>query len=143
MAMKRIFTYLAGFSLLSITTISCTKDAQVESRQQKAVAPQFVNADVPAGQTYVLNLGMGSTVSIQKQALHYQLSEVSKAADGTSVYKYTAAKDYAGSDEVTLQQAVISAVQSSGGGCSSNHYNSNGQTATTFKTIAIKFNVGI
>lgn len=135
--MKRIFTYLAGFSLFIITTLSCSKKDPEEIRQQ-AAAPQVINASVSAGQTYVLNMGTESSVSIKTQALHHQLSEIAMVPDGSTVYKYAAAKGYAGADEVTLQQTITSTAQ--GGGCY-NGNQTNGHTITTVKTIAIKLNV--
>jgi hypothetical protein len=98
--------------------------------------PQVICASVPAGQTYVLNLERGSTVTIKTQALHYQLSEVATAPDGNKFYKYAAAKGYAGTDQVMLQQTITSIAQD--GGC---YGNNNGYTTTTLKTIAVKFNV--
>jgi hypothetical protein len=140
MAMKRIFTYLAGFSLLSITTISCSKEGHDQTSQQRTtsqnVAAQVINAKVPAEQTYVLNLGPESTASIKTQALHYQLSEIATASDGNTIYKYITAKGFSGTDEVTLQQT------NKDGGCNnSNHNHANGYAATSLKTIVIKLNV--
>lgn len=136
--MKRIVTYLACFSLLAITTSSCSKEEHNEITQQAQV-PQVINANVAAGQTYVLNMGAESTVSIKTQALHHQLSEISTALDGSTVYKYAPAKGYTGADEVTLQQTITS-TSGGGGGCY-NGNQTNGHTTTTVKTIAIKFNV--
>ena len=136
--MKSIFTYLGGFFLLSTILLSCSKDVQNETRQQTA-APQIIKATVPAGQTYILNMGTGTTASIVTQALHYQLSEVATAPNGGAVYKYTAGKGYSGADEVTLQQTATYTSQSSGG-CHNNHMNGS-TTTTTFKTVVIKFDV--
>jgi hypothetical protein len=136
--MKRIATYLMGFSLLAITTVSCSKEGHEETRQQAQAAPQVINATVPAGDTYVLNLGTGSSARIKVQALHHQFSEIATAPNGSTVYKYTAAKGFSGADEVTLQQTVTSIVQG-GGGCYGNY--SDNHTTTTVKTIAIKFNI--
>lgn len=140
--MKQLFTYLVGFSLLAITTISCSKEEQNESRPQaQAVAPQqVVSASVSAGQTYFLSMSTGSTASIKTQALHYAVSEIATAPDGSSVYRYSAAKGFAGADEVTLQQTITSTSQ--GGGCSNGNSNhTTEQTTTTYKAITIKFNV--
>lgn len=134
--MKRIATYVACFSLLAITTVSCTKEGHDEMRQQ-VQTPQVMKATVPAGQTYVLNMGTGNTASIRTQALHYQYSDIATAPDGTTVYKYTAAKGFSGADEVTLQQTITSTSQ--GSGCSSSNTDRN--TTTTLKTIVIKFDV--
>ena len=135
--MKRIFTYLTGFSLLAITTVSCTKESHNEMRPQAAAAPQVISAIVPAGQSYELNLGRGTTASIQTQALHYQFSQIVAAPDGSTVYKYTAGKGFAGADEVTLKQTITSTSVSNG--C--NRTYSNSYTSTASKTIVIKFDV--
>ena len=136
--MKSIFTYLAGFSLLSLTAISCSKESHTQMRQP-AQTPQVVNATVPAGETYVLNLGAGSTASIEKQAKHYQVSEITTAPNGTTDYKYTAAKGFAGADEVTLQQAVTYNTMT-GVNCSRGNTDDY-TTTTTYKTIVVKLNV--
>lgn len=138
--MKQIFTSLLGFSLLAITTLSCTKESHDQtSRQTEAVQAQVITSNLPAGQTYVLNLGTGTSASIKVQALHHQLSEIATAPDGSTVYKYIAAKGYAGADEVTLQQTLTATAQS--GGCSNRHNDSNGYTTTTLKTTVVKLNV--
>lgn len=136
--MKRTVTYLAGFLLLAITTISCSKEGHDEVTQQ-AATPQVIQANVPAEQTYTLNMESGSTASIKTQALHHQLSEVATAPNGNTVYRYAAAKGYSGADEVTLQQTITSIAQS-GSGCYNGNQTSE-RTITSFKTIVIKFNV--
>jgi hypothetical protein len=136
-AMKRILNSLFGVSLLAITTLSCSKDVQNETTQQTQ-SPQVIQANVPAGETYVLNLGAGSTASIKAQARHFEVSEIATAPNGTTVYKYAAAKAFTGADEVTLQQKTTSTSQQSSGcfsGGSSSH------TTTSYKTIVIKLNV--
>lgn len=133
--MKKIFTYLPGFFIFTLIIFSCRKESHNEKRQQ--VEPtQVLNATVPSGQTYVLNVGAGSTVSIDKQASHYQRSEVAAASDGSTVYQYAASKGYAGADEVSLLQTTTST--SPGGGCSGG---SSEYTTTTIRTIVIKFDV--
>ncbi len=137
--MTRIVTYLAGFSFLAVTALSCTKEAQHETRQQ-AQTPEVIKANVPAEQTYVLNMGAASTVKIEAQAQHYQLSEVATSADGNTVYTYTGAKGFSGADEVMLQQTITSSSSTSqGNGCSNSQ--TNGYSTTTIKTIVIKFEV--
>lgn len=135
--MKRISTYLMGLSILALTTVSCSKEAHDETTRQQAVVPQVIKADVSVGQTYVLNMGAGTTASIVTQAQHYQLSEVATAPNGGSIYKYIAQKGFAGTDEVTLQQTVAA---TQGDGCHRNH--SNGLASTSLRTVVIKLNVG-
>lgn len=135
-AMKQISMYFFGVSLLSFALLSCSKEAHNDFKQQ-AATPQVIEATVPAGQTYSLNLGTGTAATILSQAQHFQVSEIATARDGNVVYKYTAGKGYAGGDEVTLQQTIK--YTSQGGGCSQNH--SNGTTTTTVQTTVIKFNV--
>jgi hypothetical protein len=136
--MKRIFTSLMGLSLLAITTLSCNKDDDQYEMRQQAVTPQVINAKVPAGQAYVFNMGAGVTASIQKQALHFQVSEIATASNGGSIYKYIAGKGFTGVDEVTLQQTITSTMQ--GSGCHNNYMNGSSMT-TAVKTIVIKLNV--
>lgn len=135
--MKQIFTCLTGFSLLLLTLISCRKEAQQGNRQQ--IEPtQTIRANITAGQTYVLDLGTGSTAIIKAQASHYQLSQVATASEGNTVYKYAAVKGYAGTDEVTLQQTTISTSHASAG-CSVAH--GDDYTTTSMKTFVVKFAV--
>lgn len=133
--MKKFFTVLTGFSVLTLSTISCQKEGH-DNRISRTETPQSIPATVASGQTYTLNLEAGSAANITKQASHYLISEVSTESDGNTVYKYSAAKGYAGADEVTLQQTTIST--SPGGSCG-NH--DGGQTTTTLKTVVIKFDV--
>lgn len=135
--MKQLFMYLAGFSLLAIATVSCSKEGNDEMRQQAAQAPEVMKATVPAGQTYVLDMGAGNTASIQAQARHYQFSEMATAPDGNVAYKYTPAKGYTGTDEVTLQQTITYTSQG-GGWCGSR---GDEHTTTAIKTVVIKFDV--
>jgi hypothetical protein len=136
-AMKRIAISLFGVSLLAITTLSCSKDVQNETAQQ-GQSSQVIQATVPAGETYVLNLGTGSSASIKAQARHFEVSEIATASNGITVYKYAAAKAFAGADEVTLQQQITSTSQQ-GGSCFSG--GSSSHTTTSYKTIVVKFNV--
>lgn len=129
-----------GLSILSLTTLSCKKEAHDETTRQQVVTPQIIKADVPGGQTYVLNMGAGTTASIVTQAQHYQLSEIATAANGGTVYKYIAQKGYAGLDEVTLQQTTSATMQS--GGCHNNHMSGYSNATASSNTIVIKFNVG-
>lgn len=133
--MKQIFTPLACLSVLLLAMPSCRKEAQHENRQQFDPA-QTVQANVSAGQTYVLSMGTGSTAIIKQQASHYELSQVATAEDGNAVYKYAAVKGYTGTDEVTLQQTTTST--SHGGGCSNNH---DSYATTSIKTVVVKFAV--
>jgi hypothetical protein len=136
-AMKRIVTSLFGVSLLAFTTLSCSKDVQNETAQQ-GQSPQVIQATVPAGETYVLNLGTGGSASIKAQARHFEVSEIATAPNGITVYKYAAAKAFTGADEVTLQQKTTSTSQQSSGcftGGSSSH------TTTSYKTIVVKLTV--
>jgi hypothetical protein len=135
-AMKRIATSLVGVSLLAIMTFSCSKDVQNETAQQSQ-SPQVIQAHIPVGETYVLNLGAGSSASIKAQARHFEVSEIATASNGITVYKYAAAKAFTGADEVTLQQKITSASQS--GGCFTG--GSSSHTTTSYKTIVVKFTV--
>ena len=133
--MKRIFTYLAGFSLLFVVSISCRKEGHDEKMQIREQS-QLVNAVVPSGQTYVYSVIAGSSVSINKQASHYQVSETTPASDGSISYTYVPLKGYTGADEVTLTQTILSTVH--GGSCSGH---GGGESVTTVNTIVIKFDV--
>jgi hypothetical protein len=135
--MKHTATYLIGVFLLALTTLSCSKEGHEETRQQASAAPQMVQANLSADQTYSFSLGTGSTASIKTQAQHYQISEIATAPNGNTVYRYIPLKSYAGADEVTLQQTITSTVQS--GGCAPGHTNS--RTTTMLKTIVLKFNI--
>ena len=135
--MKRIVSSLLGVSLLATTTLSCSKDVQKETAQQ-AQATQVIQANVPAGETYVLNLGTGSTATITAQARHSVISEIATAPNGITVYKYASAKAFAGADEVTLQQKITSTSQG-GGGCFTG--GSGSHTTTSYKTIIVKLAV--
>src|SRR5689334_15425941 len=134
--MKKIFTVLAGFSVLALSTVSCQKEEH-ERQISRVETPQNMTASVPSGQTYTLNLEPGSTANISKQASHFLISEIVTASDGSTVYKYLSAKGFTGIDEVTLQQTITS-TSSAGGGCGNDNHEGF-QTTTIYKTVVIKF----
>lgn len=137
--MKRIATYLAGVSLLTLAASSCTKESHSEMRQQPATS-QIIKASVSPGQTYVLNLGSTSATSIQTQAQHAQHSAIVTAGNGSTSYQYISQKGFAGADEVTLQQTTTQTT-SSGGGCGQGYNNSGTRTTTSVSTIVVKLTV--
>ena len=135
--MKSKSAFAACFSILLLASISCRKEAQVENVQRVEASETFL-ATVPSGQSYTFDAIAGSSLTIEKQPLHYQRSEVSTLSDGRKVYRYAAAKGYTGLDEVTLLQSTTTSSFASGGcynGPSIEHQ------VTSLKTIVIKFSI--
>lgn len=127
-----IYTPVLLLGLLSLTQ-SCTKQALDE----KAYAPETINASVSVSNPYTLNLNDLGTVSISKQAVHYAVSQTEN--EGVPVYRYTPKAGYSGTDEVELSVSKIT-YSSGGGGC--NNGGGNGSYTTTYTSkILIRFNI--
>jgi hypothetical protein len=114
---------------------SCNKKSG-DNFKASAQPDMVVNAGVAAGEAYIFIAGSSGTLSVTRQASHYQVSETGIDNDnGSVIYKYKPAVGYTGSDEVLL--AYVIAVGSNGT-CPANP-NSTGNTST--RMIVLKLNV--
>ena len=117
-----------------LLAVSCTK--QPADLAAPAQASNSIIATVSSGQSYVFNTGSSRTMSISRQALHYQVSEATvDEKNGNAIYKYVPAAGYKGADEVTLLQ-VVNASENNNDGCQGHHSYTSGSNV-----IVIKINV--
>ena len=139
--MKQIISIsLILFSVLLVNQ-SCSKESPY--RMATPVIPdQTINATVLTNNAYVLNVNSLESVSINKQAAHFTVSQTEvDAKNGTPVYKYIPEKNYTGNDEVVLRTSKTTYV--SGGnssGCNGGN-NSHASTSTSYYNVIIKFTV--
>jgi len=135
--MKKTFVYPAALLLL-LGMISCKKE-QLGRSVVPAQPDQYINASVASGETFTFVAGSTGTLSVGKQALHFQVSETLNE-NGSVYYNYKPAAGYIGADEVSLMyvsDATAPAV-SSGNSCQAGH---NTPVSNSMSTIVIKLNV--
>ena len=133
--MKKIFTYSTVLCCLLLLAQSCTKQLP-DAREQ---AEQVINATVAAGQTYTFTPPSSGLLSVSRQAAHFGVSEVGIGKDNsTSIYQYTAAAGYKGTDEVSLNFISTIPASENTGGCRGSN---SGTYTTVNNTIVIKLNV--
>jgi hypothetical protein len=107
--MKKTFVYPAALSLLLVVMLSCKKEQL--GRSATVVQPnQYVNASVASGETFTFVAGSTGSLSVSKQALHFQVSEAMNE-NGSVYYNYKPAAGYIGSDEVALMYLSNAAAQ--------------------------------
>ncbi|MEO8766703.1 MAG: hypothetical protein ABI416_20540 [Ginsengibacter sp.] len=138
--MRKLF--VAPVYLLGILGVfqSCSKESPVN-----AVAParsNVVNATVATNGIYQLPVENSGTVTISRQASHFQLSEAAlDSKSGVMVYKYIPAANYSGIDEVVLSNTKTN-VNSGGSGCPNNHNSTADNSSGSITTyITIRMNV--
>jgi len=136
--MKKLFLFPAILLGILVVFQSCSKRSATEA--MAPVNPNVVNATIALNGSYQLPIDNSVTISISKQAAHFQVSQTgTDSKTGAPVYKYVPAVDYVGGDEVILSNTKTSFV--TGSGCSNNHTSSSGEpgttTITTFTTIKI------
>jgi hypothetical protein len=133
--MKKTLLFTAVFFCLLQLAPSCTKQSE-EHFTAPASAPNYITATIASGQTYTYTAGQTGTLSISRQASHYQVSEAAiDGKNGAVIYRYIAAAGYKGPDEVTLIHTITSSGNNNNG-CPGGH----GPT-TTSNSINIKIDV--
>ena len=135
--MRNTFVYPFALLLLSVAIVSCKKE-----RLGNSIIPaqpnQYIDASVASGETFTFTAGSNGTLSVSKQALHFQVSETLNEK-GSIFYNYKAAAGYIGADEVTLtylSDATEPGISSSTS-CPAKH----NTPVSAMSTIVIKLNV--
>ena len=131
--MRKTIAGLGAFGILLISIASCNKK-QEDKISAPLQANQFINATVSSGQTFVFNAGTSGTLSVNRQASHYQVSETT-TNNGLIIYNYNSVAGFTGADEVALSYTVAASNSSAGSSCTANH----NEATTTI--IVIKLNV--
>lgn len=98
--MQKTFTYAAALLLASLLIVSCKKEQLANSTEQ-AQPNQYMNASVAPGETFTFVAGSSGTLSVSKQASHFQVSEAFNE-NGSVYYNYKPVAGYIGTDEVSL-----------------------------------------
>jgi hypothetical protein len=101
MVMRILISRLALYIFLAATLSSCKKDS-------KSNDPQVINVTVQANSNYTYDIGpLGDEegISISRQPLHYQQSEIQRNSAKVS-YFYKPALNFTGTDEVELRKAT-------------------------------------
>jgi hypothetical protein len=137
--MKKTFVYPAALSLLFLLVISCTKE-QLGRSLRPEQPNQSIEASVVPGETFTFVAGTTGSLSVSKQALHFQVSEALNE-NGSIHYNYQPKAGYFGTDEVTLMYLPDAAAHgiSTNTSCPSSH--DNPASSTAMSTIVIKLNV--
>jgi hypothetical protein len=133
--MKNTVAFSATLLCFLLLVQSCSKKSQ-DSFAASAQPDELITASVNSGETYTLMAASSGTLSITRQAAHFQVSATTTDEKGSILYKYTPQQGYVGSDEVALMYSPAAAATEHDGGCQSH---SDGMTASN--RIVIKFNV--
>ena len=136
--MQKISVHTAALLLMSVLIISCKKE-QLGNSVIPAQPNQYINASIALGETFTFVAGSTGTLTVSKQALHFQVSEALNE-NGSVYYNYKPAAGYIGADEVALMYLSGTAAPgiSSSTGCPASH---NDPVTNAMNTIVIKLNV--
>jgi isochorismate synthase EntC len=135
--MKKLYFFPAVLVGILIGFQSCSKQSPNDIVASPA---NLINATIAANQTYLLTLDNSASVSVSKQASHFQVSQIEMdTKNAAMIYKYVPAINYTGTDEVVLANTKAITTQSNSNGCNSNqNSNSNNITyATSYTTVRI------
>lgn len=138
--MKKILLLPLILFYLLIVNQSCSKEAP--DRMVTPVPNEIIHAVVAADNAYVLNVNSLESVSINKQAAHFTISQTEMdVKNGTPVYKYIPEKNYTGNDEVVLRTSETTYLSGgNGGGCHGGN-SSHASTSTSYYNVIIKFTI--
>jgi hypothetical protein len=135
--MQKTSIYLNALLLLSVLIVSCKKE-QLGNSLIPAQPNQYIDASVASGETFTFVAGSTGSLSVSKQALHFQVSEISNK-NGSVYYNYKPAAGYIGADEVALMyQSEAAAPVISNTVCPANH---DTPISNAMSTIVIKLSV--
>jgi hypothetical protein len=136
---KKTFVYPAALSLLFLFVISCTKE-QLGRSIRSEQPNRSIEASVATGETFTFVAGTTGSLTVSKQALHFQVSQALNE-NGSIYYNYQPKAGYFGADEVTLMYLSGAAAPgiSSSTGCPASH--DNPASSNAMSTIVIKLNV--
>ena len=137
--MRKLFLFPAVFLGILVVFQSCSKQSS-----NNIVAPirtNVINATIAPNGTYQLSLDNSVTVSVSKQASHFQVSRTElDSKSGFMVYKYIPAADYRGTDEVVLSNATTFKATGTGS-CPNNHNSNSDNTTSSTSYTTVKLNI--
>jgi hypothetical protein len=136
--MRKLFLFPAVLMGILVVFQSCSKQSS-----NNTVAPMrtnIINATIAPNGSYQLSVDNSGTVSISKQASHFQVSQIEPdSKSGLIVYKYIPAVDYRGIDEVVLSNTKTFITGSSG--CPGNHTSNSDNTTSSTSYTTVKINI--
>jgi len=132
--MKNIVAAATLFCMIALVQ-SCSKKSQgnfIDSVQPD----QLIETNVPSGQPYTFIAGPSGTLTVTRQASHFQVSQAGIDEKGLVVYSYSSSAGYVGADEVSLAYSPVAVATENNSSCSGTHTNSVASTS-----IKIRLNV--
>jgi hypothetical protein len=135
--MKNIVASLATLFCLMILIQSCSKKSQDGFSNQNSPT-QVLETTVVSGQSYTFNTGQPGTLTVSRQASHFQISQTGTNEYGLPIYNYSSTAGYLGGDEVALvyNPKIVAAENNSG--CQGSHSNDASSTSIVIKLTVTK-----
>ena len=133
--MKNAVAFSATLLCFMLLMQSCSKKSQ-DSFASPTQPDDLITANVNSGETYTLTVGSSGTLTVSRQAMHYQFSATTTDEKGSVLYKYTPEIGYFGSDEVALMYSPAATPTDHDGGCQSHN-----SDVTASNRIIVKFTV--
>jgi len=135
--MKNTVAFSATLLCFLLLVQSCSKNSQ-DSVAPATQPDELITASVNSGETYTLMVASSGTLTVIRQAMHFQVSATTTDEKGSVLYKYIPQTGYSGSDEVALMYSPAPAAASNqnDGGCQSH-----GSDMGTSNRITVKLTV--
>ena len=133
--MKNTVAFSATLLCFLLIVQSCSKKSQ-DSFPSTSQTDEIITASVNSGETYTLMVASSGTLTVIRQAMHFQLSAATTDEKGSVLYKYTPQTGFSGSDEVALMYSPAAAPTDHDGGCQSH-----GSDLSTSNRIIVQFTV--
>lgn len=133
--MKNTVAFTGTLLCFLLLVQSCSKKSQ-DSFTSPGQPDELITASVNSGETYILTVGNSGTLTVTRQAMHYQLSATTTDEKGSVLYKYTPQTGYFGSDEVALMYSPAATPTEQTGGCQSHN-----SDLSASNRIIVKFTV--
>jgi len=130
--MKITVAFSATLLCFLLLVQSCSKKTQ-DSFASAAQPDELITASVNSGETYTLMVASSGTLTVIRQALHFQLSATATDEKGSVLYKYTPQTGFFGSDEVALMYSPAADPTEHEGGCQSHNSDTNASNRITVK----------
>jgi hypothetical protein len=143
--MRKIILLPLFFPAVIVFLSSCKKES-VSNTAAPTIPGETINVSVAPNQLYQMNIADAGTISINKQANHFLVSEAQANSEtGSAVYKYIPATGFVGNDEVVLIsiKTVTNYSESGGGGCNQGDHvaTTTATTSSYSKSITLKITV--
>jgi hypothetical protein len=135
LVMKNVAAALAALFCAALLLQSCSKKSQDNFNTQEPIN-QVLETSVVSGQPYTFNVGTPGSLTVSRQASHFQVSQTGTDENGLAIYRYSSTAGYVGADEVALAYSQSVATTGNSSGCQGSH-----SSDVTSTSIVIKLNV--